>query len=530
MIQAVKAQYNLAIEFPDISRMTLIARELKDGTSGSVAWNKKRLSAVAKQELITELKQEMQPLFVFLEKYFDPRRAEQVVDFNLAKLTEIEQLATAYNKYDTNFGERLPIFFDLMRLQQLAILQQEAIDQQNVIVRKMADGQGIVNTAPNTSFMNDYQHILDRLSRNLSALLIDNGSYSTPVSSERDIGVNGYEELAKTKGPRDYMALRSRIGQLVASGFLDIKIVVDHYQNKVGKVHNSLPWLSIDEYFSTIKSQREMKRNGTVDSSSKTDFSNTILLDGFNDATQLVRAVMKDLSPEDRSKTRDMIKKASKVLLRETRIRHTHDDNVVRKELRGFFKSLHLPSQLAKHIHGGFLETAVHSIDRYSFGLGMTEAAKRNGIAGLTLFGAGLLLKVSSNGGDMLMAGAGGVLSVGVIGAHIGLLKQRLSVVSQNYDARRPNAPILFSRCVDKFPKIVPNIDDNVTSTLANGFGIIERAKKYYESSYLSRYKREVDRVERFAKDLSSISINVPPAVEKMPPPRHLTSIPNPVI
>ena len=59
MIQAVKAQYNLAIEFPDISRMTLIARELKDGTSGSVAWNKKRLSAVAKQELITELKQEM---------------------------------------------------------------------------------------------------------------------------------------------------------------------------------------------------------------------------------------------------------------------------------------------------------------------------------------------------------------------------------------------------------------------------------------------------------------------------------------
>ena len=163
MIQAVKAQYNLAIEFPDISRMTLIARELKDGTSGSVAWNKKRLSAVAKQELITELKQEMQPLFVFLEKYFDPRRAEQVVDFNLAKLTEIEQLATAYNKYDTNFGERLPIFFDLMRLQQLAILQQEAIDQQNVIVRKMADGQGIVNTAPNTSFMNDYQHILDRL-------------------------------------------------------------------------------------------------------------------------------------------------------------------------------------------------------------------------------------------------------------------------------------------------------------------------------------------------------------------------------
>ena len=65
---------------------------------------------------------------------------------------------------------------------------------------------------------------------------------------------------------------------------------------------------------------------------------------------------------------------------------------------------------------------------------------------------------------------------------------------------------------------------------MANGFGIIERAKKYYESSYLSRYKREVDRVERFAKDLSSISINVPPAVEKMPPPRHLTSIPNPVI
>jgi hypothetical protein len=195
---------NLAEIFPPISFPISIAEKLTNhsdflnGTPGDET-----------QKLIKHLNAEMQPFINFLDAYFDPSRDDLKIEFDTTTLEEINYLALKLEEVEhlTDFGYRPKAFFDMARLQQMGDISYSG------------------------ELKDEYTQILDRLSKHLTELLINDSGLRASN------GLDSNDNLGNTQGPLDYMALRSRFGKLVASRGVDVYRVVEHCKSKIDGLH-----------------------------------------------------------------------------------------------------------------------------------------------------------------------------------------------------------------------------------------------------------------------------------------------------
>ena len=443
-LDIVNLNQNLADAFPDLTTPIFYATTM--GINDSKVFHQP-IGGIASPE--DGLNPSMAPLFRFLDKYFDPRRDVQKVKFDEETLSAIKNFAECYKRIQhlTDYGNRLDIFLDMARLEQMH------------------------NAMSSTELFEEYTEIFDRLSNNFATLLIDEQSYSNPVLSEPE---------GNTRGSLDYMALRSRFGSLVSDGNLSRNKLISYYESKANELKECLD------------APKE---------------SMAISLAQFNDAAQLVRAGIKDLSAEERATFRDDIKRASAGLLKSTRSIFSQDQRIARAELRGFLKSLTISPELAKNRHGGFLETAMHSYGRFSKSVGFAKMGKYVGIYGGIGLASDLLSKVSIGSGANMTVTASS-LAVGLLIHNDLQPMQNIIIASQKLDPRRPNAPALMKNYAVACKSGKRDIYD------ANG----EKTGTRYENPIhgvraigkVGAYDGQVSLLEGEVPDPSTVEVDVP--------------------